>query len=132
MGSAKYFTSFDLCSGYWQSHIANEDTLMTTFLMRYGLYKWVVMPMWLTNTTATFMQTIKNLFSHIWDSVMAVFLDDILMYLCMVKEHFTLLGKLLACLHQYTFYCNLMKCSSITFLSSNITHEGMHISNSKV
>ena len=49
MGSAKYFTSIDLCSGYWQCRIADEDILKTALLMRYGLYKWVVMPMGLTN-----------------------------------------------------------------------------------
>ena len=64
MGSEKYFTSIDLCSGYWQCHIADEDIPKTAFLMRYGLYKWVVMPMGLTNAPATFMQTMNNLFSR--------------------------------------------------------------------
>ena len=45
---------------------------------------------------ATFMHTMNNLFSDMLDSGVAVFLDDILMYLCMVKEHFTLLKKTLA------------------------------------
>ena len=136
MGSVKYFTSIDLCSGYWQCHIADEDIPKTTFLMRYGLYKWVVMPMGLTNAPATFMQTMNNLFSDMLDSGMAVFLDDILVYLCMVTEHFTLLEKVLACLHQYTFYCKLKKCSflcnSTIFLGFDITPEGMHISDLKV
>ena len=62
MGSAKFFTSIDLCSGYWQCHIADEEILKTAFLTRYGLYQWVVMPMGLTNAPATFMQTMNNLF----------------------------------------------------------------------
>ena len=75
MGSAKYFTSIDLHSGYWQCHIADEDIPKTTFLMRYSLYEWVVMPMGLTNAPATFMHTMNNLFSDMLDSGMAVFLQ---------------------------------------------------------
>ena len=136
MGSAKYFTSINLRSGYWQCHIADEDIPKTAFLMRYGLYKWVVMPMGLTNAPATFMQTMNNLFLDMLDSGVAVFLDNILVYLGMVDEHFTLLEQVLACLCQYTFYCKLKKCSflcnSITFLGFDITPEGMRISDLKV
>ena len=80
MGSANYFTSIDLCSGYWQCCIANEDILKTAFLMRYGFYKWVVMPMGLMNTPATFIHTMNNLFSNMLDSGVVVFLDNILVY----------------------------------------------------
>ena len=52
--------------------------------MRYGLYKWVIMHMGLMNAPATFIQTMNNLFSDILDFRMAVFLDDILVYSCMV------------------------------------------------
>ena len=81
MGSAKYFTSMDLCSGYWQCHIACEDIPKTTFLMRYSRYEWIVMLMGLINVPATFMKTMNNLFSDILDSGVAVFLDDILVHL---------------------------------------------------
>ena len=63
--------------------------------MRYSLYKWVIMPMGLSNAPSTFMQTVNNLFYDILDFSMAVFLDDFLMYSLMVKEHFMLLEKIL-------------------------------------
>ena len=136
MGSANYFTSIDLCSGYWQCRIADEDILKTAFLTRYGLNKWVIMPMVLTNAPATFMQTMNNLFLDMLDSGAAVFLNNILMYLRMVDKHFTLLEQVLACLHQYTFYCKLKKCSflhnSTVFLGFDVTPEGMRISGLKV
>ena len=136
MGSAEYFTSIDLRSGYWQRHIADKDIPKTTFLMRYSLYEWVVMPMGLINSPATFMQTMNNLFSDMLDSGVAVFLGNILVYLGMVDKHFILLKQVLACLCQYTFYCKLKKCSflcnSTTFLGFDVTPEGIHISDSKV
>ena len=134
MGGIKYFTSIDLYSEYWQWCIANEDIAKTTYPMRYSLYKWVVMPMGLTNAPAIFMHTKNNLFSNILDSGMAVFPDN--MYSCIVKEHFILLKKVLACLHQYTSYCKPKKCSFICnskkFLGFDITLEYMCIGNSKV
>ena len=47
--------------------------------------------MGLMNAPTIFMQTMNNLFSDMLDSSMVVFLDDILVYSCMVKEYFTLL-----------------------------------------
>ena len=136
MGSAQYFTSIDLRSGYWQCRIADEDIPKTAFLTRYGLYEWVVMPMGLTNAPATFMRTMNNLFSDMLDSGMAVFLDDILVYSGTIEEHFMLLERVLVRLRQYTFYCKLKKCSflrsSTTFLGFDVMPEGMRISDSKV
>ena len=63
----------------------------TTFFIRYGLYKWAAMPMGLTNAPAIFICTMNNLFSNVLDSVMTLFLDDILVDSLTVKEHFTLL-----------------------------------------
>ena len=64
MGSAKYFISIDLRNKYWPWCFADEDIPKTAFLMRYGLYKWVMMPMELTNAPAMFMNTMKNSFSN--------------------------------------------------------------------
>ena len=135
MESTKYFISINLYSGYWQCHFA-DDILKTTFLMRYSLYKWVVMPMGLTNALTTFMKTTNNLFSNLLDFGVAVFLDDILVYSCMVQEHFKLLEKVLVGLCQYIFYCKLNKssllCNSTIFPSFNIMPEGMCFSDLKV
>ena len=96
MGREKYFTSINLCSGYWQCHISDEDILKNAFLIRCGLYKWVVMPMGFVKAPAKFMHTMNNLFSGMLNSGMAVFLDDIFIYSSMVKEHLMLLKKILA------------------------------------
>ena len=136
MGSEKYFTSIDLRSGYWQCFMADQDIVKTTFFIRYSIYKWVVIPMGLTNAPSTFMQTMKNMFPDMLNSGMVLFLDDILVYSIMVKEHFILLQKVLVCLYQYTFYCKLKKYSflynSTIFFGFDIMPEGVHISDLKV
>ena len=90
MKSAKYFTSINFYSRTWQYHIAHEDIPKTLFLMRYGLRKWVVMPMGPTRAPTTFMNTMNNLSSNTLDCGVVVFLDNILAYAYMVKEHFML------------------------------------------
>ena len=59
------------------------------------------MPIRLTNTQATFMQTMNNLFVNMLDKVVIVFLDDVLIYSTTVEEHFELLEKVFAYLHNY-------------------------------
>ena len=58
------------------------------------------------------------------DAVVAVFLDDILMYSCMVKKYFTFIKKVLVHLYQYIFYGKLKKysflCNSTIFFSFDI------------
>ena len=126
----------DPYSGYWQYYIADEDIPKTTFFVRYNLYKLKAMPMGLMKAPDIFMQTTNNLFSNMRDSSMAVFLDDILVCLCTVKEHFILFENVLAYLHQYIFFYELKKCSflctSTIFLSFDITPRGMCINDLKV
>ena len=51
------------------------------------------MPIGHKNASATLMLTINNLFSNMLNFSMVMFLDDILMYLHPVDEHFILLEK---------------------------------------
>ena len=75
--------------------------------MRYGLYEWIIIPKGLNNSPTAFIHTMSNLFSDILDSGMVVFLDNIFIYSCTMKEHYIL--KVLAHLHQCILYCNLFK-----------------------
>ena len=122
MGIAKYFISIYVCNGCWQCHIADKDIPKTTLFTRYGLYKCIVMPMGLTKAPDIFTQSMNNLFSDMLDSSMVVFLDDILVYSCMVKEHFILLEKVLVCSRQYMLCCKLKKCS---FLCNSTIFQGL-------
>jgi hypothetical protein len=77
---AKWFSTLDLNSGYHQLRVHPADTHKTAFRTRYGLFEFCVVPFGLTGAPATFMKWMQQLFHHLLDKSVVVFLDDILVY----------------------------------------------------
>jgi hypothetical protein len=84
---AQVFSKIDLCSGYHQIKIHEEDILKTPFSTRYGLYEYLVMSFSLTNALAHFMYLMNSIFMEELDKFVVVFIDDILVFSRSKKEH---------------------------------------------
>ena len=54
LGDAKFFTTLDLGSAFWQVPLRKQDREKTGFACELGLFQWKRMPFGLCNATATF------------------------------------------------------------------------------
>jgi hypothetical protein len=84
---ATIFSKIDLCFGYHQVRIKDEDIYKTTFRTRYKHYEFVVIPFGMTNAPTSFMCLMNNILSKCLDKFVIVFIEDILIYSKDEKEH---------------------------------------------
>jgi hypothetical protein len=84
---AQVFSKIDLCSGYHQIKIRDEDIPKTAFSTRYGLYEYLIMSFGLTNAPTHFMSLMNSVFMPEVDKFVVVFIDDILVYSKSTEDH---------------------------------------------
>ena len=88
MGGAKFFTIFDLKSGFWQLQLTPESRELTAFSVRGHQYCWRVLPMGLSTAPAIFQKIMVSIFEGMLYKNVLVYIDDIICYNPTEKEHF--------------------------------------------
>jgi hypothetical protein len=81
------FSKIDLHFSYHQIKICVGDIPKMAFMIRYGLYEYLVMSFELTNAMAHFMYLLNSIFMPELDQFVIVFIDGILVYLKSMEEH---------------------------------------------
>ncbi|XP_051161523.1 uncharacterized protein LOC127281712 [Leptopilina boulardi] len=87
LGTATYFTVFDLASGFHQVETHPDDRHKTAFSSRNGHFEYKRMPMGIKNAPPTFQRLLNNVLGGMLDSEAFVYLDDIIIYSDTLEEH---------------------------------------------
>ena len=87
LNEAKYISTLDLRSGYWQVELDPESRSKTAFITHRGLYEFLVMPFGLSNAPATFQRLMDIVLAGIkWQSCL-VYIDDIVVFSPTFEQH---------------------------------------------
>ena len=87
MGGAKYFSTFDLLSGFWQVPLAPDAKDKVAFCTKSGLYTWKSMPMGLAGSPSTFERLMEIVMKGLQWQTMLIYLDDIICFSKTQEEH---------------------------------------------
>lgn len=134
--SARIFTKLDLKGAYNLVRVANGDEWKTAFRTRYGHFEYLVMPFGLTNAPATFQAFLNDVLRSCLDTVVVIYLDDILIYSTDEESHTTHVRRVLQLLSDAELQVNLEKCQfhvdKVEFLGYIISPEGVSMDPAKV
>ena len=84
---AKYYSTFDLTSGFHQISIQEQDIKKTAFCTKYGLFEYLTMPMGLTNSPAVFQHLMEIVLRGLQWHTCLIYLDDVLVFGLNFDEH---------------------------------------------
>lgn len=86
LGSARYFTTLDLKSGYWQVAMDEESKPKTAFASHKGLFQFNVMPFGLCNAAAIF-QNLMTVVLQELEEFTTAYLYDVIIWSNDAKQH---------------------------------------------
>ena len=80
MSEAKWFSTIDLGSGYWQVHVESRDRQKTAFAKRKELYQFQVMLFGLCNALATFERLMVTVLAGLQGNICLIYLTDVIVF----------------------------------------------------
>ena len=109
---AVWYTKLDIVSAFNRIWMKEGEEWKTAFHTRSGLYEYLVMPFGLANTPSTFQNYINNVLGpDILDVFGTAYIDDILVYSQILKEHQKYVKLVLSRLQDVSLQVNISKCN---------------------
>ena len=135
LGEAKFFTSLDLKSGYWQVAMDEKDKEKTAFACHKGLFEFNVMPFGISNAPAVF-QELMSVVLQGCNNFATAYLDDIKVFSSTLEEHLEHLSIIFGKLRQHNLKLKLKKCSFLqletNYLGFVFSEEGIKPDEKKI
>ena len=93
LGRSRFFTKADLASGYWHVELDDESSMLTTFQICHGLYRWRRLPFGTKVSSEIFQKRLLEVLGDL-KGVMVI-ADDIIIHGETQEEHDRNLEKFL-------------------------------------
>ena len=127
---ARWFSTFDLKSGYWQVPIQESDKEKTAFRTSSGqLYEFNQVPFGLCNAPATFSHLMDSGLSGLHWETCLFYLDDIIVFSSTWEEHLTRLRQVFERLRHADLKLGAEKCTfaakEVSYLGHRVMEEGL-------
>ena len=133
LGQARYFSTLDLASGFWQIRMHTYSQEKTAFVTPQGLYEFRVMPFGLTNAPAVFQRLMQQVISSLnLDSeveFVSLYIDDILIFSRTLEEHLVHLQRVIERVVEVGLKLKPSKCKfvrkELEYLGHIVSQEGL-------
>ena len=133
LGGARYFSTLDLASGFWQIQMDAASREKTAFVTPHGLYEFLVMPFGLKNVPTVFQRLMQRVLHGLnpeeGKQFVAAYLDDILVFSETLQDHLTHLRSVIDRLKSANLKLKPAKCmfmrKEVEYLGHIITAEGL-------
>ena len=125
---AKFISTLDLRSGYWQVEMEKESREKTAFVTHKGLFEFKVMPFGLTNAPATFQRLMDIVLAGLKWNCCLVYIDDVVIYSPTFEQHLIDLDNVFKKLQVANLTLKASKCQlcrrEMRYLGHIITSQG--------
>lgn len=137
LGGAKYLSSLDIQSAYWQVEVEPSSRQYTAFTVpSRGLFQFKRMPFGLHNAPATFQRLVDTLFGPELEPYILKYLDDIIIATPTLEKHFEVLELVFQRLKEANLSLNQEKCHfcrpELKFLGYVVNRSGIAVDPGKV
>ncbi|CAF4231076.1 unnamed protein product [Rotaria sp. Silwood2] len=126
---AKFVSTLDLRSGYWQVEMDKDSRRKTAFVTHKGLFEFNVMPFGLTNAPATFQRLMDMVLAGLKWQCCLVYIDDVVIFSPTFEQHLIDLEKVFEALKSANLTLKTSKCQfcrrEMRYLGHIITQEGI-------
>lgn len=127
--NARYFSSMDLRSRYWQIEVHERDREKTAFVTPGGLYEFKVLPFGLCSAPATFQGMMDTVLTGLKWQTCIVYLDDVVMFSETFDEHLRRLTSVLHAIRSAGLSLKPEKChfgyEELQFLGHIVSRQGV-------
>jgi hypothetical protein len=129
---AKWFSTLDLKSSYWQVELEEEDKPKTAFRVGLlGFFECNRMPFGLTNAPATFQRLMESCMGDLYLTYCLLYLDDIVVYSQTYEEHLERLEAIFKRLEEAGLKLKPSKCKffqkTIKYLGHVASEHGIEV-----